>query len=73
MTINKEKSGIMFLEVYGNKNKIAKKYCHLKLDNYPIINNYKYLGVILDNNLNLNYNTKSIIQKINANKKLITT
>ena len=56
MTINKDKSGIMFLEL-GNKNNIDPQYKKLYLDNFPIIFKYKYLGVIIDNNFNLNYNT----------------
>ena len=42
----------MFLEL-GNYNKINKKYKKLNIDNYPIINKYKYLEKILDNNMNL--------------------
>ena len=37
MTINKKKSGIIFLEL-GKSNKINKKYKKLNIDNYPIIN-----------------------------------
>ena len=70
MDINKDKSGIMFLEL-GNYNKINKKYKNLDIEKLPIINKYKYLGITIDNNLNLNYNTKNIIGKININKKLI--
>ena len=30
------------------------------------MNQYKYLGIVIDNNLNLNFNTQSIINKINS-------
>ena len=56
MKINKRKSGIMFLE-FGKSNRINKKYKKLKIDNYPIINKYKYLGTLIDNNMNLKANT----------------
>ena len=52
MDINKRKSGIMFLEI-GNYNKINKKYRKLDIEKFPILNKYKYLGKVLDNNLNL--------------------
>ena len=66
MTINKKKSGIMFLEI-GTTNKIHKKYLKLNIDNFPIINKYKYLGTYIDNNLNLKENTKYVINKMNNN------
>ena len=56
MKINKKKSGIIFLEI-GKSNRINKKYKKLKIDNYPIIDKYKYLGTIIDNNMNLKANT----------------
>ena len=62
MIINKKKSGIIFLEEAGNKNRINKKYKNLNIDKYPILNQYKYLGIIIDNNLNFNYNTQHIIK-----------
>lgn len=57
MVINKKKSGIIFLEETGKNNKITKKYKKLNIDKYPILNQYKYLGIIIDNNLNFNFNT----------------
>ena len=56
MAINKKKLGIIFLEI-GKNNRINKKYRKLNIDNYPIINKYKYLGTMIDNNLNLKANT----------------
>ena len=73
MTINKKKSGIIFLEDAGNHNNIMKKYKNLKIDNYPILNQYKYLGIIIDNNLNFNFKTQLIIKKIKTNKKILST
>ena len=63
MEINKKKSGIMFLE-NGNYNKINKKYKILDIEKFPILNKYKYLGKILDNNLNLKDDVKYIINKM---------
>ena len=56
MAINKKKSGIIFLE-FSKQNRINKKYKKLNIENYPIINKYKYLGTMIDNNLNLKANT----------------
>ena len=66
MEINKKKSGIIFLEDKNN-NKINKKYKKLDLNGYPILNKYKYLGIYLDNNMNLKVNTKYIINKLRSN------
>ena len=63
MKINFKKSGIIFLEL-GKQNRINKKYSKLKIENYPIINKYKYLGTMLDNNMNLKANTQAIISKM---------
>ena len=63
MVISKKKSGIIFLEDKNN-NKISKKYKNLKIKNYKIVNKYKYLGLYLDNNMNLKENTKHIIKKL---------
>ena len=70
MEINKGKSGIMFLEE-KNKNNIEKKYKKLNIEKYPILNKYKYLGVILDNNMNLKFNTQYVINKLRKNQKII--
>ena len=72
MTINKKKSGIIFLEL-GKSNRINKKYKKLNIDKYPIINKYKYLGTIIDNNMNLKANTQYVINKMNNNQKTIYT
>ena len=50
----------MFLEDKMN-NKISKKYKRINIKGYPILNKYKYLGVFLDNNMNLKENTKYLI------------
>ena len=62
----------MFLE---NKlhNKINKKYHKLNLDGYPVLEKYKYLGVYIDNNFNLDVNTKYVIDKMMKKKKIIAT
>lgn len=70
MEINKGKSGIMFLED-KNCNKIEKKYKQLNLEGYPIIHRYKYLGVVLDNNMNLKFNTSYLIGKLWKNQKIL--
>ena len=57
MKLNKKKSGIMFLE-NKIKNTINQKYRILDLNQIPVLNKYKYLGVWLDNCFNLNENTK---------------
>ena len=72
MTVNKKKSGIIFLEL-GTTNKIKKKYKMLDLNNYPVINKYKYLGTYIDNNMNLKENTKYIINKMKNNQRTIYT
>ena len=65
MKLNKGKSGVIFLENTRN-NKISKKYLDLDLQGFPLLNEYKYLGIWLDNNLNLNKNTSEIVKKIKA-------
>ena len=70
MEINKGKSGIMFLEEKNNNN-IDKKYKKLNIENYPILNKYKYLGVLLDNNMNLKFNTNYVINKLRKNQKIM--
>ena len=65
MKLNKGKSGVIFLENTRN-NKISKKYQDLDLQGFPLLNEYKYLGIWLDNNLNLNKNTSETIKKIKA-------
>ena len=53
----------MFLE-FGKQNRINKKYKKLIIGDYPIINKYKYLGTMIDNNMNLKANTQAIINKM---------
>ena len=53
----------MFLE-NNTKNKISRKYINLDFDKFPIINKYKYLGIWIDNNFNLDENTKIVIGKM---------
>ena len=72
MQINKEKSGIIFLEDH-NSNKINKKYNPQDYSQIPILNKYKYLGVYIDNNMNLKENTKYINQKLRISQKIINT
>ena len=57
----------------SKSNKIWAKYKKLKIYNFPIINNYKYLGIFLDNNINLKANTKYIIDKMLKNDKILKT
>ena len=61
---------MMFLEEKNNNN-IDKKYKKLNIENYPILNKYKYLGVLLDNNMNLKFNTKYVINKLRKNQKIM--
>ena len=72
MKLNKGKSGVIFLENSRN-NKISKKYRDLDLQGFPLLNEYKYLGIWLDNNLNLNKNTTEIVKKIKSKQQLLLT
>ena len=62
----------MFLE-FSKQNRINKKYKKLNIENYPIINKYKYLGTMIDNNLNLKANTQYVINKMKKGQRTIFT
>jgi len=46
MTINKKKSAIIYHRINGKKLKKRREY-----HGYPIVSEYKYLGVVIDNKL----------------------
>ena len=64
MTINKKKIKHHLFCKNRSYNKISKKYKNLNIENYPILNKYKYLGKILDNNMNLKADSQMIINKM---------
>lgn len=72
MVINKKKSAIMFLQ-NSRSNKIYKKYKNLNHYEIPIVNNYKYLGIFLDNNVNFKSNTEYLIKKMKKNNNILTS
>ena len=66
MMINKKKSGIIYHRINSKKIR-KKKYYH----DYPIMSEYKYLGVIIDSKLSFKPNLEYIRGKINNGFKLI--
>ena len=48
MKINKKKSGIMWFKRKKNNKKRNKN-----IEGYPVVENYKYLGVYLDDRMNM--------------------
>ena len=64
INVNKKKSGIMIL-----KNKIE---TNDKIDGYPIINKYKYLGIMINDKMNIQSHIGNIDKKLkNILKKII--
>ena len=45
----------------------------MNIYNLPIVNNYKYLGIFMDNNVNFKENTQQIIKKMIKNEKILKT
>ena len=66
MNINKKKSGIIYHKINGKKLRSRKQY-----HGYPIMSEYKYLGVIIDNKLSFKPHLEHIRNKINNGFKLI--
>lgn len=55
----------------SKSNKIFQKYKKINLYDIPIVNNYKYLGIFLDNNVSFKRNTDYIKDKIKKNSKIL--
>ena len=54
--VNKKKNGIMILK--GNKDRI-------EIEGYPVIKEYKYLGIIINDKMKINKHVcKNILQEI---------
>ena len=66
MQINKKKSGIMFFK----KRKTKQKENDNMILGYPIVNEYKYLGIYLDDRMNLNRHIEHIKEKIIKGMKM---
>ena len=59
MKINKQKSGIIFC-----KRKSMKKDNRKDIEGYPVVQKYKYLGIIIDEKLSFNNHMEYIRVKI---------
>ena len=66
MKLNKGKSGIMFHEKKGRKLKKEKR-----IEDIPVVEEYKYLGVWIDKNLNMNKHLGHIYGKVERAMKMI--
>ena len=66
MKINKKKSGIIYHKINGKKLRKKKEY-----HGYPIMSEYKYLGIVLDSKLSFKPHLEHIRNKINNGFKLI--
>jgi len=60
----------MFIQCNG-RNRIEKKYKSLQFGEIPIVDNYKYLGIIIDNANNYKLQTDNIIKKIKEKERII--
>ena len=69
LSINKEKSGIMIPRV-DERTKIPSKFSHMIYKNYPIVTQYTYLGVIIDDNFRFKEELESKRQKEKSLKKM---
>ena len=59
MIVNKKKSGIIYHRVRSKKIKKKKMY-----HGYPIVSEYKYLGVIIDSKLSFKQHIEQMRKKI---------
>ena len=64
MTINKKKSGIMFIKLKDNKN-FQNKNTDQKIKGFPIVDKYKFLGITIAPNFELKYHFEDIKRKTN--------
>lgn len=71
MTINKLKSGIMFTKLKDNNN-MKKTYApkhnpsqNPNIQGYPIVEEYKFLGITFSPNFNLNSHLQKLKKKVN--------
>ena len=62
MTINKNKSGIMYIKLKDNKY-MQKVYTDQKIKGYPIVDKYKFLGITIAPNFELKYHFENIKKK----------
>ena len=67
MKINRTKSGVIFHMMRGRKNIPEDE----TIFGYPVKENYKYLGIYMDQNMKLNYQLKEVKKKIEKGKKMI--
>ena len=66
MKINKKKSGIIFY-----KKKKTKEEEEKEIMDYPIVREYKYLGVWIDEKLNFNKQMEEVEKKVKTSAKII--
>jgi len=66
MQINKKKSAIMYHKINSKKLKKRREY-----HGYPIVSEYKYLGVVIDSKLSFKQHLEYIRKKIKNGFKLI--
>ena len=67
--INKNKSGLMMIN--HKSNQITKWQKKTKTQGFPIVNKYKYLGIYLDNSMNMKYQTKELKKKMLHREKIL--
>ena len=67
MELNRKKSGI--LQINKSKKKMWKI---TNIDGIPVVNQYKYLGVTLDNALSLAYHVQKVSEIINKRAKKLS-
>jgi len=72
MQINKKKSGVMFIKKQRRKDQDRDAIrAAQQIKGYPIVEEYKYLGVIFDNVLRFDKNLEKIRENIKKGSRLI--
>ena len=64
MNINKSKSGIMYIRKKDN-NSMKSKYLSKGIEGFPIVDQYKFLGITISPNFDLSVHFKNIKKKNN--------
>ena len=67
MKINRKKSGIMFVKKRNSKINATRK----NLQEYPIVEEYKYLGIWFDDKLTFENHIRRIKEKIEKGMRLV--
>ena len=69
MKINKKKSGIMWFKRKKNNKKTLNEIKNI--EGYPIVENYKYLGIYIDDRMNMQKQMDHIKTKLQKSIKLV--